>query len=360
MRTAMSKRIELVAVGVMMALATFIVSRLEPLQAAPAPLSPDPVIKHGLEVRVRDAAEAEYSDKTKKIGVEFYLDGDGGNGVYIDEVGDLATIAAKLVAPEDAQVKAFEWSHGLVMKARKAGEKDFGKETHRYGVEVCVDENNGNYLYVCETGTLAAVAGKVGVAKAGKDVKPPDWKNAMELRVRKAGEPDFNDKTKKIGVEVLIDANNGNVVYLSETGSIAVLPSKWATMNEAKKAPDWMYGLEVNARKAGEKEFSKDTKRYGVEVYHDGFAGAVLYIGETGAIACAPAILSAQTETGAKTKGPEWKRAMELDCRKAGEAAVSKDTKRFGVEVYFDPNTGNTVYISETGAMSVVPAKDAG
>ena len=51
---------------------------------------------------------------------------------------------------------------------------------------------------------------------------------------------------------------------------------------------------------------------------------------------------------------------MDLGCRKAGEANFTKATKRFGVEVYFDPNTGNTVYLSETGALSVVAAKDAG
>jgi hypothetical protein len=204
------------------------------------------------------------------------------------------------------------------------------------------------------------VAGKFGVAKAGKEVKPPEYKNAMELRVRKAGEPDFNDKTKKIGVEVFLDANNGNIVYLSETGSIAVLPAALAKMDESKRAPDWMYGLEMDARKAGEAAFSKETKRYGVEVYHDAFAGAVLYVGETGALAVVPASLSGVPEAGAKVQGPESKRAMELGCRKAGEVDFSKATKRFGVEVYFDPNTGNTVYISETGALSVVPAKDAG
>jgi len=330
------------------------------LRAAPTPPSPDPVSKHGLEVRVRDAAEADFSDKTKKIGVEFYLDGDGGNGLYIDEAGDLAAIAAKLVAPEDAKVKALEWSHGLIMKARKTGEKDFTKETRRYGVEVCLDGNNGNYLYVCETGALSVVAGKFGAAKAGKAVKPPEHKNAMELRVRKAGEPDFNEKTKKVGIEVFLDANNSNIVYLSETGSIAVLPAALAKMDESKRAPDWLYGMEMDARKAGEAAFTKETKRYGVEVYRDDFAGAVLYVGETGALAVTPASLSGIPETGAKVKGPEPKRGMELSCRKAGEADFSKADKRFGVEVYFDPNTGNTVYISETGVMSVVPAKDAG
>ena len=150
----MTKYVQLTAGGVLTALAAL-------LQGAPTPPSPDPVSKHGLEVHVRDAAEAEFSDKTKKIGVEFYLDGDAGNGVYIDEAGDLAALAAKLVAPEDAKVKALEWSHGLALMARKAGEKDFTKETRRYGVEVCLDANNGNYLYVCETGALSRRGGQV-------------------------------------------------------------------------------------------------------------------------------------------------------------------------------------------------------
>ena len=85
----------------------------------------------------------------------------------------------------------------------------------------------------------------------------------------------------------------------------------------------------------------------------------MLYVSETGAIAAVPAGLSGLPESGAKVKGPEWKRAMELACRKAGEADFTKTTKRYGVEVFSDPNTGNTVYISETGAVSVVAGKDA-
>src|SRR3954452_20660687 len=57
-------------------------------------------------------------------------------------------------------------------------------------------------------------------------VKAPDWKHGMELRVRKAGETDFNKDTKKYGIEVFRDENNGNLIYISETGSIAVVPGK--------------------------------------------------------------------------------------------------------------------------------------
>ncbi len=239
----MAKRVHLLATGVLLFLAVAVVSPLG--AAADEPAGQGPVFKHGLELRVRRAGEPDFNDKTKKVGVEFFLDGAGGNGVYIGDAGDLATVAAKLVAPEGAKVKAPEWSHGMELRARKAGEKEFTKDTRKYGIEVFVDENNGDYIYLCETGAMDAYSGKVGAPRAGKEIKAPEWKNAMELRVRKAGEPDFNDKTKKIGVEVFQDANNGNIVYISETGSIAVLPAKLVKMDETKRVPDWTHGMEL-------------------------------------------------------------------------------------------------------------------
>lgn len=53
--------------------------------------------------------------------------------------------------------------------------------------------------------------------------KAPTWTHGMELRARKAGEPDFNKDTKKYGIEVFKDENNGNLIYISETGSISVV-----------------------------------------------------------------------------------------------------------------------------------------
>ena len=47
----------------------------------------------------------------------------------------------------------------------------------------------------------------------------------LRLRVRKADEEKFDDKTQKFGIEVFLDPNNNKVVYISETGSIAVLPA---------------------------------------------------------------------------------------------------------------------------------------
>ena len=50
-------------------------------------------------------------------------------------------------------------------------------------------------------------------------------------------------------------------------------------------------------------------------------------------------------------------RRLELRVRKASEADFTKDTEKYGIEVFKDENTGNLVYISESGSIAVVPAK---
>ena len=85
---------------------------------------------------------------------------------------------------------------------------------------------------VCFTGGLATAP--LAPWQAQAQLPPPaaagpkDAKLAhgLELPVRKAGEKDFTRETKKIGVEVYRDENNGNLIYVSETGSIAVVPGR--------------------------------------------------------------------------------------------------------------------------------------
>jgi len=57
-------------------------------------------------------------------------------------------------------------------------------------------------------------------------VKAPAWQYGLKMKVRKADEDDFTKDTKKIGIEVFKDENTGNLVYISESGSIAVVPAK--------------------------------------------------------------------------------------------------------------------------------------
>src|SRR5262249_50793980 len=154
--------------------------------------------------------------------------------------------------------------------------------------------------------------------------------------------------TKRIGVEVYLDDNNDNLVYISQSGSVAVVPGKLSnSTSSGGKDADWKNGMELSVRKAGEKERTKDTKKYGIEVYQDGNNGNLIYISETGDIAVVPAKWTKSYPADAKD--PEWKAAMDLGVRKAGEKEFTKETTRFGVEVYQDENIGSAIFLSQTG-----------
>ena len=81
-------------------------------------------------------------------------------------VGMICLLLGVLVSPHlplaRAQDKAKNpvWLHGVNLKARNAREDDFGKDTRKFGIEVYRDENNGNLIYISETGSIAVVPGK--------------------------------------------------------------------------------------------------------------------------------------------------------------------------------------------------------
>ncbi len=58
------------------------------------------------------------------------------------------------------------------------------------------------------------------------DIKSPKWQYGMSLKARQGSEADLSPTTKKIGLEVYRDENNGNLIYVSDAGAIAVLPAK--------------------------------------------------------------------------------------------------------------------------------------
>jgi hypothetical protein len=322
----------------------------------------EPTIKYALELRVRKAGEGDFGKTTRRYGVECYVDGHNGNGLYLSDTGSVSAVSAKLFKGPEGKIKEPVFLHGLTLAARKPTEKEFSKETRRYGIEVFRDENNGNLVYICATGSVAVVPASFappapGPAPAGKvKVKEPVFRHAMNLKVRRAGEKDFGKDTKRYGIEVFSDENNGNLVYLGDTGSIAVVPAKLSGKGSGKSTdPDWQHGMELDVRKAGESAFTKDTKKYGIEVFADEYTGNLVYLCETGAIAVVPAKLARRTE--GRSKSPELKHAMELSARKGGEAAFSKTTRKYGLEVYSDENNASLLYICETGDLSVVPGK---
>ena len=260
---------------------------------AGAPGLKHPRWTHAFDLRARKSTEPTFTDKTKAFGVEVFRDDYNGNGVYLDAVGSLAVLPHfKNVAAPLPGPKEPEWLHGLDLKCRSAGEKEFTRDTRVYSIEVFRDANNGNLIYVMETGAIAVVAGPAEAGAAPPKARAPEWLHGLDLKVRKAGEHDFTPKTTAYSLEVFRDANNANLVYLAETGNLAVVPG-----NPKLPAPT------------------------------------------------------------APLRQPRWTHALDLHCRQAGEADFTPKTRVFSVEVFRDENTAATVYLADGGTLAAAAAE---
>ena len=198
----------------------------------------------------------------------------------------LLSLAGLLVLASTLHAQgAPEWKYGLEFRVRKAGQADFDKNTPRFGCEFYIDKTNNQGVYVTETGALSVVAAAPLLAGSTTETKAPKWLHGLELKVRKAGEADFGTSSKKYGLECFRDENNGLVVYISETGSIAAIKSGTANPATQAKAPVWLFGLELKVRKGSEAEFTDKTTKVGLECFRDENNGNLICIDETGAIA---------------------------------------------------------------------------
>jgi hypothetical protein len=327
-----------------------------PIAAGQTPKTPH--WTHAFDLRCRKNTEPEFSDKTKAFGVEVFKDENNGCGIYIDEVGDLALAAnfATVAAPL-SNVKAPDWLHGLDLKCRRGGEVDFAK-ARVFGIEVFRDPNTGDWIYISETGAIAVAAGAKSAPAPTASPKAPTWMHGLDLKCRKAGEKEFSKDTKVWGVEVFRDENNGNLIYVTETGNVSVVPgfASAKAPTPDSKAPEWLHGLDLRCRRGGEKDFTKGTKVYGLEVFRDVNNGNLIYLGETGTLA---AVQPGKKDLKAPTANalqPRWTHGLDLKVRKSGEKDFTPTTRVWGVEVFNDDNTGVTLYLGELGALSAVTA----
>jgi hypothetical protein len=169
-----------------------------------------------------------------------------GAGLFVGLIG----LAPFTATAQDKKAKDPEWKHGMKLRVRKAGEPAFTKDTKEYGVEAFNDDNSGELIYIDDIGNIAVAKGE---SKAD-GAKAPDWRHAMDLSVRKAGEAQFTKATKRCGVEVFRDENTGNLIYICDSGSIAVVTggaSPAPAPSDKAKEPAWTHGMELWVRNAG-------------------------------------------------------------------------------------------------------------
>ncbi len=305
---------------------------------------------HAFDLACRKFGETGFDKKTPRFGVETFRDNNSGVGLYISEKGTMA------IAPNFAAVKpplnpSKGPAHmtGLDLPARKAGEKDFKKDTKIHCMEAFRDPNVDNWLFVTDQGYIASTD---GTKFPGVTNKQPKWAHSVDLQVRKGGVKEWKDATK-FGIEVYRDGNTGNLIYVTEHGHIAIIPET-KEITGAGKSPEWLHGLDLRCRKHDEKPFTKDTRKFGVEVYSDIHTGNLIFISETGSIGVAPAPAGIAAPT-AKTKEPVWTHGLNVKCRPFGKAEFDQAIP-YGAEVFRDENVGVVLYINELGNIAVLSA----
>jgi hypothetical protein len=243
----------------------------------------------GLDLKARRAGEQEFTEKTKAYAMEVFHDPNSGSWLYITEKANIAAAPGRKDATPPGSLKAPLWLHSMDLRCRKAGVKDWNKDTPAYGLEVYKDNNTGNLIYISDTGSVAVVSGVEAPSEAPKEGKAPQWLHGLDLQVRKIGEKDFTKTTHKVGVEIFQDANNGNLILITEAGYLAVVPGKKDVKSPTPNPRDakFTHGLDLSCRQAGEKDFTDKTRSYAIEVFREENLGLTIYICETGAIAAA-------------------------------------------------------------------------
>jgi hypothetical protein len=232
---------------------------------------------HGLATRKAD--EPEFTQKTKKFGVELFRD------YQLLYVSEAASIAFAPIPTGFVTTKGPKWHHALVAKVRSSEQVDFAN-ARKFGIEVFKDENTGGLIYITEVGAIAT-ADAPAAPPDTKKILPPKAEYGLSLRVRGGNETDFTEKTKKIGVEIFSDPNANNALfYITETGYVATAPNPGKFIPE-KTGVSWKSAMALKARKGGEKGFD-NAKKYGIEVFQDNRTGNLIFICETGSIAVVP------------------------------------------------------------------------
>ncbi|HSQ58317.1 MAG TPA: hypothetical protein VLM40_21530 [Gemmata sp.] len=313
-------------------------------KAAPVDNGTAPKFLFGHDFKVRPGGKKDFSDAIR-IGVEVFQDEASNSIVAISEAGALAVLPKANVGKDSSCI----WVTAHDLSARKPDELDFTQHTKKYGVELFQDSGTNRLIYACETASIAFAPIPAGLVKD----RGPKWHHGMFVKVRAPEQVSF-ENAKQIGLEVFKDENTGGLIYISEKGGIATAPAPEKAPDKNKIIPPkTAYGLVLRVRKADEPDFTEKTKRVGVEVFQDPNANdLLLYVTEAGSVATAPNPGPFLPDA----KGVTWKSAMVLKARKGGEKEFDKATK-YGIEVFEDNRTGNQIFISETGAIAVLPKK---
>jgi hypothetical protein len=247
-----------------------------------------PAWHHKLDLRVRPAGIQKFRRATT-LGVEVYRDDNNRHWMYITETGGFSAAPAARRSSAAKVATNPVWLHGLDLKVRRAGQDSWDRATKTWSIEVYRDVNNGNLVYLCESGLLAVVPQvQESFSSPTPSARAPVWLAGFDLLVPKSSQTRRQGRFTAFGLEVYRDENNGNLIYLAETGSLAVvagqrdLPVQGGKVRQAVLT----HRLDLPYRKANQKDF--DARAFGVAAFTDANTACILYVSEKGAVTAVP------------------------------------------------------------------------
>jgi hypothetical protein len=228
------------------------------------------------------------------------------------------------------------------LKVRRATERDLTNSSPRIEVAVARDPRSASQLFYSPAGTVSAAA-----AGGEPSAPPPRPFNSLKLAVRKAGEGDVTQATRRFTIEVYRDASSGRLIYLTEAGGLATAAAPDSEGGTQRRAVQ-KRAMELAVRKAGEAEFSSRTRRVGVEVFEELATGHWIFLADTGSLAVLPGI-----DKPGEADPPLVQHSLEVKVRKPGSLDFDS-ASRVGIEVYRDPFSGCLIHVSDAGHIAVV------
>jgi hypothetical protein len=139
------------------------------------------------------------------------------------------------------------------------------------------------------------------------------------------------------------DSMTNQIVLIAPDGSLALASGD--LIDGGFKYSPHLHGYTVKVRRTGEDRFSSVTPTLGIAATQDRGFGLLVYVTDRGGLVAVKGKASADP-----TRPPKWVTRLQLGVRRRGEAAPLPTDGRLGsVEVYRDDNTGQLLYISETG-----------
>jgi hypothetical protein len=246
--------------------------------------------------------------------------------------------------------QALEGQYGAVLSVRRLNERQFEKATGKVPVQVYRDDQTQMVVYLSRTGAIALAAATAAIPPADKSEL--SHLGGLRLQARKVGEADFSNATRTWTVEVFRDETAGNLVYVAESGAIAVVPVP--PPSAPSKRNVWKHGFELQVRRAGEGRFGAATRKFSIEIYEHGSTGNLIFLGENGALVVVPG----PEKPGDKDE-PEWRHRYELDLPR-GADADARTAPRIGVEAYFDRFSKRLLFVTQDGSLAVGGPGNAG